>query len=217
MTDLRLFEVSLSKTGPHDLWIAADLSYIYKSGIKEPMSELRKREDAPSSNPPTPQSRVQRPPRGDGDTVTVACNLPNGLILELFEMREEWEGAPNGGRMVPRSRPKEGAGRFVLKGNAINIEAVLKGQADLSTVNGYALTTGVPKEFWEEWLSQNADQPYVKNHCVFAYGTSEAGTRDKAKEMKGQLSGFEPINPADPASKSPELRGIQRGTTTDNP
>jgi hypothetical protein len=68
------------------------------------------------------------------DAVTIACKLPNGLVLRL---------SAAGRRTGPR---------YVVKGSE----------------GGYALTEGIPKDFWERWLRQNKDAPCVVKKLVFA-------------------------------------------------
>jgi len=133
--------------------------------------------------------------------------LPNGLILRLFDMVKQPVATPTGViyEELPQARPDT----IVVKGVAIDIEGALRGRSpEFNAVHGYALTPGVPRDFWEMWLEQNKKAAYVLNKCIFAM-SSEARARDKVKsEMSKMLSGLEPIDPENPAAKSPDLRGL---------
>ena len=61
-------------------------------------------------------------------------------------------------------------------------------------VGGYALTHGIDKDFWDEWVKQHKDAPYVKSGMIMAYESVDAAkgfSRERAKE----LSGLEPLDP----------------------
>ena len=57
---------------------------------------------------------------------------------------------------------------------------------------GFALTHGIPAEFWETWLEQNKLADYVKNNMIFAL--DRAGARDKSRELGELKSGMEPLS-----------------------
>ena len=61
-------------------------------------------------------------------------------------------------------------------------------------VHGAALTFGVDRELWENWLEQNKNTAMVKNGMVFAH-SSQDHVRGMAKESKGSLSGLDALNP----------------------
>ena len=154
-------------------------------------------------------STTASPPESTGETVTVACNIPNGLLLRLFEMVEIDEATPGGSRKVKQARVKVDAGQVVINGSAVAYEDLGRSRvADFRAEHGYALTVGVAKDFWEAWLEQNKTAPYVKNHCIFAIASTAAARRKVATEMSNMRSGLEAIDPDDPTSKSPELRGL---------
>ena len=117
-----------------------------------------------------------------GETVTVGCKLPAGVILHLH----------TGGERDPKTgfligiRVDESKGRVRLKGS--NSRTV---------VGGFGMTSNVPKDFWEAWKDQNKDRPLFKNQIVFAVSDS-ASFGAVANELKNDAStGLEPINPED--------------------
>lgn len=123
------------------------------------------------------------------ETVTVACKLPNGLILRVFDMVETQEAVQGGYRTVKIARPK---------GNSITIKGYLEkynpALPPAAVSSSFALTSGVPKDFWELWLSQNADlEAVVKGHIFAAdhHNTVKSMTR----EREDLRSGLEPIDP----------------------
>ncbi len=172
---------------------------------QEPIARgsLPKGRDVPPSAPAT-----------GTDTVTVACKITNGLILKVYEM-------------VPASEPTFGGGERDIKGGkAIQIgeDVVLRGSAldpvmlragrmpGYSHVGGFALTSGIPREFWERWLEQNADHPAVRNGLVFAHATVD-GASGMSREREGVESGYEGIDPANP-SKRTGIRAVTQGERT---
>jgi hypothetical protein len=61
-------------------------------------------------------------------------------------------------------------------------------------MEGFALTFGVPADFWDRWLAQNADSDAVLNGLIFAHGKhghAEGQAREKAGETR---SGFERLS-----------------------
>ena len=152
---------------------------------------------------PEPAKPIQRPVTGT-DTVVVACNLPAGLILQLYDVEVTETVLPNG-RVI-----KENIATLNLEHG----QYALNGMAEFSTLSvagrevpdyrvvkgatpgtGYALTTGVPRAFWNEWLRRNESNPIVLNRHVFAQGT-EARAASQAREMKDQKSGFQGLSQA---------------------
>lgn len=121
-----------------------------------------------------------------GKTVTVACKLPNGLILRTFDMVKTTEPAPGGTRDFEIARPREG--QVFINGSRTPPGV----QVDHAHVGGYALTTGVDAAFFELWMKQNAESDIVRNKLIFAHATDTAAV---AKENKSRKSGLEPLDP----------------------
>jgi len=177
------------------------------------MSEQRRREDQTPRQHAAEQLVGQGPtttptnPARSGETVCVACNLPNGMLLRVHKMVSVTEATPNGSHTIQQARPVGDA--VVIHGASVDVDAMRRGEVpEFRIAHGYALTSGVPADFWDAWLEQHKDAPYVKSKSIFAM-SSESRARDKVKsEMSGTLSGLEPIDPENPASKSPELRGL---------
>lgn len=73
----------------------------------------------------------------------------------------------------------------------------LRGTNAARIVGGYGITPGIPKSFWDEWLTLNGDHPAVRNGSVFPEKNVERAEA-KAKEMRRVRTGLEPIDPLKP-------------------
>lgn len=128
------------------------------------------------------------------ETVTVACKLPHGLFLDLVDPGVFKDVDPKVGVMA---RPVDPDNRVRINGAARPVGVPLPEDA-AQVVGGYALTPGVPKAFWDKWLAQNKDAPYVKQNLIFA--AERAGSVvGEAKEKREIRSGLEGLNPDKPA------------------
>jgi hypothetical protein len=129
-------------------------------------------------------------------TVTVACKLPNGLILKLWQMVDTMEPVMGGGmREVKIARPHPDGRTVVLNGNRVAFGV----QPGFEITHSFGLTHNVDRDFFEEWMRQNADLPLVRNKLIFAYEDPNKA-RDQARELAGIKTLMEPIDPDDLAS-----------------
>jgi hypothetical protein len=120
--------------------------------------------------------------------VTVACKIPNGLILRLYEMVDTQEPVSGGGTRTVKVARQKGE-RIDIKGPAAPVGQLPKAQVHA----GYALTPGVDADFFAAWLQQNAGHPAVMNRLLFA--SEKLDTVSKvADEYKTVKSGLEPLN-----------------------
>lgn len=126
------------------------------------------------------------------NTVTVACKLPHGLMLEVVDEAVFRDIHPQNGVMA---RP---AGERIRVNGCARPVGVPLPEDVAQVVGGFALTPGVPADFWAAWLKQNKDAPFVKAGMIFAH--EKAGSVvSEAKEKREVLSGFEGMNPSKPA------------------
>ena len=129
-----------------------------------------------------------------GRTVTVASKLPMQYILQLHKPVERTIQAHGGMHKevisLPMKSTKEHPTRFIIEGCSY---AQNKG-AHQQLSGGFALTHNIPKEFWDEWLAQYKDMDVVKNGFIFAHEEQQS-TIAQTKEMEGEASGFERIDP----------------------
>jgi len=176
-----------------------------------------------TSEPVSVQPAAQNRATGT-DTVTVACNLPNGHILQIFDVEEVVSVLPNGREI------KENVctlnldhGQWTLhgpvnfnslaaSGREINVDfRVIKGDAPDT---GYALTPGIPRDFWERWLKVYEHSPIVTNRHIFA-ASSESRAVGMAREYREFRSGLQGLNQAGDY-RVPNGRVIRKFDRNDN-
>lgn len=146
---------------------------------------------------PPQAAAVHTNPEASSGRVTVACKLPNGLVLRIFDFVDSEDPLPGGGTRgfkIARQRREV----YVLRGPAHYLD---KPRA-VDVAGGFALTPNIPQQFWEEWLAQNDDTDIVKNGLVFAHSRDTAG---QARELFQLKSGLEPLSP----DKDPRTRRMQ--------
>lgn len=122
-------------------------------------------------------------------TLTVACSIPNGLKLRIFEM-QKYDVPVMGGGVKEEQRAVQKREPVIIHGPAAPF-----GMAPAVPVRGgYALTYNVDADFFNDWLKQNKDHDAVKAGLIFAHEKG-ANAGDKAKEMREIRSGLEPLTP----------------------
>lgn len=157
---------------------------------------------------PVPRPRIApSEPETTGETVTVACKLPGGLILRMFEEFEYQEPSQTGMRDVKGYKPKQDK-QWTIRGTYVASAGQAYNQANNAVAEllpgGYALTYGVPKEIWDNWYHYNRNTQMVKNKVVWAMPSLPAATeRARTEDMRKVKSGLEPLNPARPAERMP--------------
>lgn len=124
-----------------------------------------------------------------GSTVTVACRLPNGLILRTFDMVDTTEVGPLQSRTIKMARY---SGKQVkINGNSFaQNKAPQFGQLDN---HGYALTHNVPAEIWNTWKKQNHDSEVLARGHIFAH-SEEKSVRAESTEKKDVKTGLERLD-----------------------
>lgn len=165
--------------------------------------------------------------REQTSTVTVGCSLANGLLMQLYDIEEVETTLPNGKTVRENHATLNlDAGQYRLNGASIDYAALAAGSLpDYRVIKGsapgtgYGLTTGIPREFAEEWFRQNRESPLVKPRqgttpYVFM-ASSEARAVDQAREMKDHRSGFQGLNQAGDY-RVPSGRGIRKYNPSDN-
>lgn len=144
------------------------------------------------------QERATAPATGTA-TVVVGCKLPHGLHLDLFEKRTINEVTMGGSKAVEQYF--QTGQRVTLNGTAS-----LPGQGPRAAMrNGFAITRGVPKDFWDRWYAHNKTLPAVVNGLIVAED-SVSRVADAAKERKNEKTGQERIDPKNIPILDPRLR-----------
>ena len=170
--------------------------------------QREKREPKKVYKEPGPATKVSDP-ASVGEVVTVACKVPNGIILRLMRMVDMAEPVMGGGtRMVKQAQPTGAA--FTVRGPAIPFGQI----PSFQIIGGYALTEGIPGDFWDTWCEQNKDSDLLKNKMMFAH-ERHATVVGLAEDRKDIRSGLEPLNPnndpRNPKSKNSNLGEITVG------
>lgn len=131
----------------------------------------------------------------ESGNITVACKLPNGLILKLFEMRDTEELVMGGGvRTVSKA--------FQMDRTPVELTGSRSASQSILHIGGYALTPNVDAQFFAEYLRQNYDSDIVQNRLIFAH-ESRDHIEGQAKDAAEVKSGLEPLNP-DGDSRAPQ-------------
>ncbi len=130
------------------------------------------------------------PAATSGQTVTVASKFPLPIRLHLQKKITAREVTADGTVRAAEAYVKDGNKTFVVDGCARRVGE----DTDKTIVGGFALTHGVPADFWEAWVKQNEEFPPYANGLIFA--APKNGTADgMARERKDFRSGFEPLDP----------------------
>jgi hypothetical protein len=123
-----------------------------------------------------------------GDTVTIACKFPNGILMSVYDMKDHQVPVLGGGQ---RTEKRAAAIGEPIK---INGPASLEGVSPkCEVVGGYALTFGVPADIAKKWFEDNKDSPLVRNNIIYISANADRA-RAQGKEMKGERSGFERLD-----------------------
>jgi hypothetical protein len=136
---------------------------------------------------------VKKPATG-GATVIVASKLPMPLILQIHRKVKKYEAIPGVGgvREFEQFEADANLPTYTIAGNSHP-----QNRAPLQQIqNNFGLTFGIPKDFWDMWLEQNAAHEAVKNGLIFAMD-DQAGMASKTKDHANIRSGLERLNPDD--------------------
>lgn len=109
-----------------------------------------------------------------GATVVIACSLPHGLKVAF---PTQLEGKP--------PLPEEATKTYAFAG----------ANSDISKrVGKYAFTENVDKDWFDAWSKNSRDFVPLKKGMIFAQPTLD-DARAKAREMQGEATGFEGLDP----------------------
>ncbi len=129
--------------------------------------------------------------KGSSNTVSVACKLPNGLILQLYKMETRSEATMMGFRDVKVAVPV--GERITLNGNAVHVDRAPKHEI----MNGFGITRNVPAEFFTQWLKDNHDMKAVREGMIFACD-SNGRMADESRDKQSIRTGLEPLDTSKP-------------------
>lgn len=132
-------------------------------------------------------------------TITVACKIPNGLVLRVF-VPETYDVPVMGGGMktVTRSRPTDWTQK-------LNGPARKTGQdVPWQIIHGVGLTHGVDADRFAQWLEQNKSSDCVVKGLVFGQAKPN-DTIAQAHEHRNERTGMEAV---DPTNMPPEFKRV---------
>lgn len=129
-----------------------------------------------------------------GARVLVGCKLPNGFVMKVHRAEDIDLPIMTGGvKVVKEFRPDVEVTPITIHGWRSAPEGITVIRGPVGT--GTALTPNVPKDLWERWLAENRKSLLVTNNLVFAFEDRDH-VEGKAKELRLERSGLEPLNPA---------------------
>jgi len=147
------------------------------------------------------KKQQQHVEQSSASMVVVACKIPNGLVLQLQTKVDRWEDGLGG--PAKKTYNTFGGRRYVVRGPAYPVGTLPKNFSKFRPTpmieGGYAITRGIPKDFWEQWLEQNKMAAYVQapdgaeHGMIFAYDDLDSVV-SAAREQEELLSGLEPIS-----------------------
>lgn len=134
------------------------------------------------------------------ETVMIACNHPQGLILNL----DRYEPKGNQGQV----QRINGKATVTLKGWSFKVGV----EPDPTEGKGYRMTS-VPREFWDAWFAANKESSLLTDRVILgpATGGDVAGILREHRDVKPMF------RPAHPSDKSPDRAtpGVEVGERTD--
>jgi hypothetical protein len=160
-------------------------------------------------------------------TVCVACKIPNGLRLQLQTETPRIVDTPTG--------PKEvkfwvkGGKTYNVHGPAYPVAPPAGYPRQPMIEGGYAITRGIPADFWNAWWEQNKEADYCRapdgsdQGFIFAYPDLDDAVA-AAVEHEALLTGMEPLSAEmdkngrlkDPRIPRPLSAGIEHLRPDDN-
>lgn len=126
-------------------------------------------------------------------TVTVVSKLPHGFRMQLQEkvvVAEPTQQEPT--RKVEMSR--FGGKVIEIPGAAVPRDPNMDFDTITPRVGGYVVVPGVDKDFADKWRQQMEDWEPLKSGAV-RIDENSGRVEGWAREHKGMLIGFEPVNP----------------------
>ena len=121
--------------------------------------------------------------------VSIACKLPHGLKLRVFNIIERDVPVMGGGTRIERMAEQR-AEIAIVHG----FSHAQNSAPHCTIIGNYAITDNIDKDLWDLWLSQNKDSAMVKNGLIFA-NEKAVSVSDQAKDGAKIKSGLERLDP----------------------
>jgi len=130
----------------------------------------------------------EQPIMSSTETVSVACKVPNGLILRVGAF-ETITVPVLGGGLRDEKIWRATADQIKINGPKRAMES---GDPDSPVADGYALTFGVNADLMAKWMADNADSDIVRNHLIVV-NTKREDLKAMTKEGRTARTGLEPM------------------------
>lgn len=162
-------------------------------------------------------TKVPGPSAKSSATVTVCSKLPMSMWIHVDH--ETTRRVPGRYGSEPETIFNPGK-QYWIRGTAEPAGQAPKGYKRPEIVEGgFAMTHGIPADFWEEWKKQHAETDMVKNGLIFAHANRDYVEGHSEEHAKLQ-SGFQALDPdaldKDPRMPRPvnitEISEVQPGT-----
>lgn len=141
-------------------------------------------------------------------TITVASKIDMDIEIRLCKPKEARVTGQFGSTVETINVPYGES--YVIRGTSYPVGTVPKGfrkQPELA--EDYALTHGIPADWFKEWLEQNAETDMVKNRMIFAAADSSE-VESIGSDFRKLTSGLGPMVPdTDPRNPKPLLSHVQ--------
>lgn len=152
-------------------------------------------------------------PATSGETVSVCLKHPGGIIIERYEEKEVREQGPTGYRLVKQYFAIPGSQHTINGyGKLYHFNAEMRGMFQPSFPGNHAITHGVPKSTWDNWLHHHKNDAIVQSGMIFAV-PSPADAPLECRSRQNTVTGFEPLDSDNPAE---QVNG-REGDTFRNP
>lgn len=126
-------------------------------------------------------------------TVTVVSKVPHGFRMQLQEevlIAEPTQQDPT--RKIKLSRY---SGKIVeIPGAALPRDPNMDFESMAPRLGGFVVVHGVDKDFAEKWRHQMQDWEPLATGAV-SFAENQGAAERHARDRKGMLTGFEPVNP----------------------
>jgi hypothetical protein len=123
-------------------------------------------------------------------TVTVACKMPHGLIIQMQAKKVEHEPVLGGGmRAVDRYR--QVGQQFKVHGTLAKTGQ--RAPHVLDDSGGYAITRGIPLDVWENFMHHNEESLFVTNGLIYG-DEKDDKVLGWAREHASVMTNMEPLN-----------------------
>lgn len=131
-------------------------------------------------------------PESSGAKITIACKIGIAYLdLQVFRQVSKMQDTQTGAREVREYVREPEIVR--VRGTAYPRGTVPASYPERPEMwNGYAITRGIDKEFWDLYAEQNRNSPFIKNGLLMA-DENENRLRGRTLERRDTRSSIDPV------------------------